>query len=79
LFYFNDHCVEIQIIYRKIFLCISFFFRSALLYEMDRRHMQSRYIDTNEYNRYGPGLRIIDVTNDNLREVALSQHTETKV
>lgn len=54
-------------------------YRSALLFEMDRRHMQSRYIDTNEYNRYGPGLRIIDVTNDNLREVALSQHTETKV
>jgi len=46
---------------------------------MDRRHMQSQYIDSNEYNRYGPGLRIIDVTNDNLREVALSQHTETKV
>ncbi|XP_015364522.1 PREDICTED: scaffold protein salvador isoform X1 [Diuraphis noxia] len=54
-------------------------YRSALLYEMDRRHMQSQYIDSNEYNRYGPGLRIIDVTNDNLREVALSQHTETKV
>lgn len=41
--------------------------------------MQSRYIETNEYNRYEAGPRIIDVTNDHLREVALSQHTETKV
>lgn len=64
---------------KYIYMYHFFFFRSALLFEMDRRHMQSRYIDTNEYNRYGPGLRIIDVTNDNLREVALSQHTETKV
>lgn len=58
---------------------MKYFYRSALLFEMDRRHMQSRYIDTNEVKRYGPGPRIVDVTNDNLREVALSQHTETKV
>lgn len=56
-----------------------FIYRSALLFEMDRRHMESRCIDTNEYTRYGHEPRIIDVTNDNLREVALSQHTETKV
>lgn len=54
-------------------------YRSALLFEMDRRHMESRCIGTNEFNRYEPRLRIIDVTNDNLREVALSQQTETKV
>lgn len=53
--------------------------RSALLFEMDRRHMQSRCIDANDCNRYGPGPRISDVTNDNLREVPHSQHTETKV
>lgn len=58
---------------------MKYFYRSALLFEMDRRHMQSRYIDPNEVKHYGPGPRIVDVTNDNLREVALSQHTETKV
>lgn len=46
---------------------------------MDRRHRQSQCIGTNEYNHYGRGPRIIEITNDNLREVALSQHTETKV
>ncbi|XP_050545429.1 scaffold protein salvador isoform X2 [Daktulosphaira vitifoliae] len=55
-------------------------YRSALLYEIDRRHIQARCIDTNEYNnRYRQGPRIVDITSDNLREVALSQHTETKV
>lgn len=56
-----------------------FTYRSALLFEMERRHLESRCIGTNEFDRYGPRLRIIDVTNDNLREVALSQQTETKV
>lgn len=46
---------------------------------MDRRHRQSRCVETNEYNCYGHRPRIIEITNENLREVALSQHTETKV
>lgn len=56
-----------------------FIYRSALLFEMDRRHMDSQYVNTNDYDRYRPGPRIIDITNENLREAALSQHTETKV
>jgi len=52
------------------------FFRSRLLTEIDKRR---RCIKQNECNRHGLGLRITEVTNDNLREAALSQHTETKV
>lgn len=46
---------------------------------MSRRNIQSRCIEKNEFNHFGPGPRIFEVTSDNLREVALSQHTETKV
>lgn len=47
-----------------------------MLTEIDRRR---RCIKQNECNRHGPEARISEVTNDNLREAALSQHTETKV
>lgn len=65
--------------HKMIYICTLSIYRSALVFEMSRRNIQSRCIDTNEFNHYGPGPRIIEITNDNLREVALSQHTETKV
>lgn len=52
-------------------------YRSRLLAEMDKRR---RCIKKNECRHYGPKARLIpEITSDNLREVALAQHTETKV